>query len=141
MKFTSNALSFMASLAAVAVSNQQTASAQRENNMVKLCFFYDSPSGHARSDPIINQVCPSDHVHTFYGPQKFHPDTTYEELRDADPAFSSSPVVENQSLYWVSFVGAGTNDDSNHTFHLLLFLFSIIGILIFCTIFPCSSFL
>lgn len=32
--------------------------------MVKMCLFYESPSGHARSDPIINQECPSDHIHT-----------------------------------------------------------------------------
>ena len=30
-------------------------------------LFYDSPSGHARSDPIIDQQCASGHVHTFYG--------------------------------------------------------------------------
>ena len=74
----------------------------QENNMVKMCLFYGSPSAHARSDPIINQQCASDHVHTFYGPQKVHPDTTYEELRDTPPQFSTSPFVENQSLYWVS---------------------------------------
>ena len=32
--------------------------------MVKMCLFYRGPSGHARSDPIINQQCASDHVHT-----------------------------------------------------------------------------
>ena len=32
--------------------------------MVKMCLFYPAPSGHARSDPIITQTCPSDHVHT-----------------------------------------------------------------------------
>ena len=35
--------------------------------MTKMCLFYPSPSGHARSDPILNQSCASDHVHTFYG--------------------------------------------------------------------------
>ena len=35
-----------------------------EAQMVKMCLFYMDPSGHARSDPIINQTCPSDHVHT-----------------------------------------------------------------------------
>lgn len=35
--------------------------------MTKMCLFYPNPSGHARSDPILNQVCPADHVHTFYG--------------------------------------------------------------------------
>ena len=33
-------------------------------NMVKMCLFYNSPSGHARTDPILSQTCPSDHVHT-----------------------------------------------------------------------------
>ena len=33
-------------------------------NMIMLCLFYRGPSGHARSDPIINQECASDHVHT-----------------------------------------------------------------------------
>lgn len=60
-----------------------------------------SPSGTARSDPIINQNCASGHVHTFYGPQNFHPDTTYEDLLNTPPRFSSAPFVENQSLYWV----------------------------------------
>ena len=35
-----------------------------QGEMVKLCLFYDQPSGHARSDPIINQQCSSGHVHT-----------------------------------------------------------------------------
>lgn len=41
--------------------------AQEENRtgkMVKMCLFYPNPSGHARTDPIISQTCPSDHVHT-----------------------------------------------------------------------------
>jgi hypothetical protein len=33
-------------------------------NMVKMCLFYPSPSGHVRTDPILSQTCPSDHVHT-----------------------------------------------------------------------------
>jgi hypothetical protein len=65
-----------------------------------MCLFYENPSGHARSDPILNQGCPSNHVHTFYGPQNFHPNTTNEELRNTKPEYSSSPWVENQSLYW-----------------------------------------
>jgi len=68
--------------------------------MTKMCLFYPSPSGHARSDPILNQSCASDHVHTFYGPQNFHPNTSYEQIRDTSPQYSTSPVIENQSLYW-----------------------------------------
>ena len=39
----------------------------------------------------------------FYGPQNFHPNTTYENIRDSAPASSSTPFIENQSLYWVSW--------------------------------------
>ena len=37
----------------------------------------------------------------FYGPLGFHPDTTYENLISTPPQLSTSPYVENQSLYWV----------------------------------------
>jgi hypothetical protein len=91
-----------ASMAAImVVGNAFVAEAQR-GQMVKMCLFYENPSGHARSDPIINQQCASDHVHTFYGPMDFHPDTTYEDLLNTPPEHSSSPIIENQSLYWVS---------------------------------------
>ena len=63
--------------------------------------FYDSPSGHARTDPIITTTDLSDHVHTFYGPLNFHPDTSHDDLRNTGNSFTSSPWVENQSLYWV----------------------------------------
>lgn len=68
--------------------------------MVKMCLFYDRPSGHARSDPIINQECTSSHVHTFYGPRSFHPSTTYSDLLSTPGHMSTSPYVENKSLYW-----------------------------------------
>lgn len=73
-----------------------------DGQMVKMCLFYNDPSGHARSDPIINQECVSDHIHTFYGPLNFHPNTTYENLRATSSNFSTTPFIENQSLYWVS---------------------------------------
>ena len=38
----------------------------------------------------------------FYGPHQFHPDTTYDDLRNTSPSSSTTPFVENQSLYWVS---------------------------------------
>ena len=38
----------------------------------------------------------------FYGPQNFHPNTTYDDLRATKSVDSTSPFVENQSLYWVS---------------------------------------
>lgn len=31
--------------------------------LVKMCLFYPNESGHARTDPILNQNGPSDHVH------------------------------------------------------------------------------
>ena len=49
--------------AAMIVGNASVAEAQG-GQMVKMCLFYDNPSGHARSDPIINQQCASGHVHT-----------------------------------------------------------------------------
>ena len=39
-------------------------------------------------------------MHTFYGPQSIHPTTTYNDLRGTPPSLSTSPVRENQSLYW-----------------------------------------
>ena len=80
-------------------------------------LFYGSPSGHARSDPIIDQQCASGHVHTFYGPQEFHPDTTYKDLIGTPPEFSTSPFVENQSLYWhPSIYEVTDNEDGTETF-------------------------
>ena len=38
----------------------------------------------------------------FYGPQNFHPNTSYGDLRATGSARSTTPFVENQSLYWVS---------------------------------------
>jgi len=73
-----------------------------KNQLVKMCLSGYRPSGYARSDPIISQNCVSDHVHTFYGPLNFHPNTTYEDIRDTPAHFSTTPFVENQSLYWVS---------------------------------------
>jgi len=85
--------------------------------MVKMCLFYDTPSGHARSDPIINQECPSGHVHTFYGPLNFHPDTTYQDLLSTPPSLSTSPFVENQSLYWhPSIYEVADNPDGTQTY-------------------------
>jgi len=85
------------------------------NEMVKMCLFYDSPSGHVRSDPIINQACASGHVHTFYGPKNFHPDTTYEDLINTPKEFSTSPFVENQSLYWHPSFYEVTNNGATFT--------------------------
>lgn len=86
-------------------------------NMVKMCLFYETPSGHARTDPIVSQTCTSDHVHTFYGPQNFHPSTSYENIKDTDPKFSSSPWNENQSLYWhPSIYRISKNDDGTETY-------------------------
>jgi len=47
----------------------------------------------------------------FYGPKDFHPDTTYEDLLNTPPELSSSPIVENQSLYWVSANWARDHDE------------------------------
>lgn len=84
--------------------------------MVKMCLFYPNESGHARTDPILNQDGPSDHVHTFYGPQNFHPNTSYENLLNTDPEFSSSPFIENQSLYWHPSIYRVTNKNGVQTY-------------------------
>jgi len=97
-KKNSKAVSRLAALFVLIYSSK--ASDIEKPGMVKMCLFYPNVSGHARSDPILNQSCPSDHVHTFYGPQNFHPKTSYENLRDTKPQYSSSPWKENQSLYW-----------------------------------------
>jgi len=85
--------------------------------LFKMCLSGYTPSGHARSDPIISQTCASDHVHTFYGPQNFHPQTSYEDIRDTPHRFSTTPFVENQSLYWhptiYEVIG---NDDGTKTY-------------------------
>eukprot|EP00985_Skeletonema_marinoi_P017791 scaffold9851_cov214-Skeletonema_marinoi.AAC.2 len=95
MKFTPAAI---ASAAVAAAALPIFTSAQQ--NMVKMCLFYDRPSGHARSDPIISQECASSHVHTFYGPRSFHPSTSYEDLLSTPGSMNTSPFVENKSLYW-----------------------------------------
>lgn len=80
--------------------------------LVKMCLFYPNESGHARTDPILNPTSPSDHVHTFYGPQNFHPSTTSENLLKTKPEYSSSPFVENQSLYWHPSIYRVTTDEN-----------------------------
>jgi len=82
-----------------------TGNAQAQfGQLVKVELFHDRAAGHARSDPIISQQCASGHVHTFYGPKDFHPDTRYEDLLNAPPELSTSRVEENQSLYWVGLI-------------------------------------
>ena len=97
--------------------NQRYNIASQPSSLFPRSLFYDSPSGHARSDPIITQQCASGHVHTFYGPQDFHPNTTYEDLLAISPQFSTSPVEENQSLYWhPSIYRVTDNTDGTETF-------------------------
>eukprot|EP00814_Leptocylindrus_danicus_P007508 CAMPEP_0116035010 /NCGR_PEP_ID=MMETSP0321-20121206/20043_1 /TAXON_ID=163516 /ORGANISM="Leptocylindrus danicus var. danicus, Strain B650" /LENGTH=474 /DNA_ID=CAMNT_0003511621 /DNA_START=97 /DNA_END=1521 /DNA_ORIENTATION=- len=85
--------------------------------MTKMCLFYPNPSGHARSDPILSTVCAADHVHTFYGPQNFHPNTTNEQLRNTNPQYSTSPFIENQSLYWHPSIYQVTEDANGQIVH------------------------
>jgi len=95
---------------------------EKGETMTKMCLFYPSPSGHARSDPIINQDCASDHVHTFYGPQNFHPNTSSDDLvTNTSPRFSTSPFVENHSLYWVSNMQRWEEIWFSFSFRLLVF--------------------
>mmetsp|Transcript_19830 Transcript_19830/g.39516 ORF Transcript_19830/g.39516 Transcript_19830/m.39516 type:complete len:469 (+) Transcript_19830:344-1750(+) len=87
-----------------------------KNSLVKMCLSGYIPSGHSRSDPIISQSCVSDHVHTFYGPQNFHPNTSYEDIRDTPARFSTTPFVENQSLYWHPTIYEVINDDGTKVY-------------------------
>lgn len=73
---------------------------------VKMDFL---PIGHGRVDPILNNECVSDHVHSFYGPQggvdpRFPRADTgkslYETLVESDVSTNTGNVIENKSLYW-----------------------------------------
>ncbi len=63
MKVSNKVLTILAALGVLGSTHQNVA-AQEEEQMTKMCLFYPNASGHARSDPILNQICPSDHVHT-----------------------------------------------------------------------------
>jgi len=102
-------------LIATAQSTIGQSSDDNEGNLILMCMFFGAPSGSARTDPILSQTCASDHVHTFYGPQNFHPDTTYEDLRDTNPKYSTSPFEENQSLYWHPTIYKISNDENDST--------------------------
>ncbi|CAJ1956119.1 unnamed protein product [Cylindrotheca closterium] len=86
----------------------------RGNGMVKMCLDYPNESGHARSDPIVDQPqCPSiRQVHTFYGPQHLHPNTSYEDIRETPARFSTTPFVANQSLQWHPSIYRLIEDDT-----------------------------
>mmetsp|Transcript_3641 Transcript_3641/g.10280 ORF Transcript_3641/g.10280 Transcript_3641/m.10280 type:complete len:90 (-) Transcript_3641:1771-2040(-) len=61
MKLPASNIALATTIAMMAIP----ASAQEEeSNMVKMCLMFETPSGHARSDPILNQECAADHVHT-----------------------------------------------------------------------------
>lgn len=97
-KFLSSALSAIAVIAGI-LHIITLNGVNGDDSFVKMCLYYKA-AGHVRSDPILNQACASDHVHTFYGPQQFHPNTTNEDLRNSNPKYSTSVYEENQSLYW-----------------------------------------
>jgi len=111
MYFSRNNNILLSSILSTFFMGQSARAQEGTGNMVKMCLFYPNPSGHARTDPIITQTCASDHVHSFYGPQNFHPDTTYNDLLDTPPSKSSSPWVENQSLYWHPSIYRITDED------------------------------
>ena len=56
--------------------------------------------GHARVDPILNQQCLSDHMHTFYGGKSLWPTTSFDDLVALNASETSGPIEENKSLYW-----------------------------------------
>ena len=121
MKFhtATQGLASVATMFFVAVASMIPSAVEARGEMVKMCLFYKRPSGHARSDPIINQECPSDHVHTFYCPLEFHPNTTYDDLQKVldKSEMSTSPFVENESLYWhPSIYQIADNGDGTETY-------------------------
>jgi len=95
MKVSFTAISAYCLIAAIAVKLPMSADAE----LIKMCLYYKE-AGSARTDPILSQDCVSDHVHTFYGPQLFHPSTTNADLRNSDEKYSTSVYKENKSLYW-----------------------------------------
>eukprot|EP00533_Pseudo-nitzschia_delicatissima_P001166 CAMPEP_0116088654 /NCGR_PEP_ID=MMETSP0327-20121206/5984_1 /TAXON_ID=44447 /ORGANISM="Pseudo-nitzschia delicatissima, Strain B596" /LENGTH=537 /DNA_ID=CAMNT_0003579747 /DNA_START=73 /DNA_END=1686 /DNA_ORIENTATION=- len=67
------------------------------------------PIGHGRVDPILSYDCPSDHVHTFYGPQSGmdprrndvnNPLELHTRLRNTPVSENTGNVEENKSMYW-----------------------------------------
>jgi len=67
------------------------------------------PIGHARVDPILREDCPSDHVHTFYGPQSgVDPRRVdvadelelHSRLINTTVSENTGNVEENKSVYW-----------------------------------------
>ena len=48
----------------------------------------------------------------FYGPLNFHPTTTNDQLRATGASFSSTPFIENQSLYWHPSIYEKTRGDN-----------------------------
>lgn len=79
------------------------------------------PIANVRTDPIINQECLSDHVHTFYGPPLVAPSVTTDDLIASKPEDHSGLVEENKSLYWhpsiyrVSSDGVYTLDEIHYS--------------------------
>ena len=67
-----------------------------DGTSIKMDFL---PFGSARTDPLLNPTCLSDHVHTFYGAKlSVRPETTYADMRAAPE--NSGNTVDNMSLYW-----------------------------------------
>lgn len=87
---------------------------------VKMDFL---PVGHARVDPILNEECPSDHVHAFYGPQVGvdpRPSarggkSLYEALITSDVSENTGNVEENKSMYWHPSVYKYDRKKKKHT--------------------------
>ncbi len=75
-------------------------------------YFYlpcSLPIGHGRVDPILSYDCPSDHVHTFYGPQSGvdprridvnDPLELHSRLVNTPVSENTGNVEENKSMYW-----------------------------------------
>jgi len=52
----------------------------------------------------------------FYGPQNIHPDTTFNDLVNTRGQDSSTPYIENQSLYWHPTIYRVTQNQGTKTY-------------------------
>lgn len=73
------------------------------------------PVANVRTDPIISNVCLTDHVNVFYGPQAVRPETTNADLTAMSPWSSSGNVMEDLSLYWHPAIYAFSPNTKTYT--------------------------
>jgi len=82
------------------------------------------PTGFARVDPILQDACLSDHIHTFYGPQsgvdprrfdRTDPLELHSRLAGTSVRENTGNVEENKSMYWHPTVYKYNRDTDTYT--------------------------